>query len=418
MFAALLMVCAAQAETKHGAASAPDAGPAPAVRIVVAPLGYIAPSPVYLSFRLGLVSLDFIDDQHLLFTFHSNGLMERIPDDPADDDDQVIHADVLDIASGKVLRQADWRMHDREAYLWALRDGRFLVRQRNSLFLTDSSLELRPYLIFDTDLEAIEISPGRELMLIELKKILAPPQGESAGDAQSSAVPSLFSSSSVRQTRTEMLLLRPGERNVLMQGLVRNPMNLPLLDDGYLDVEEGGRPKQWLVRKELIDKTSQEVGEVSSSCTPELVPLNEKVALAEGCPLNGGDGNAVSALSLANGILWQSLWQSKYIWPTFDFAGNGSRFAYESLEMNHQVGTMDAFGEGDVVAQPVGVFDTETGKLELVRNASPILSGGHNFALSADGLRFAILREGAIEVYNLPAAPADEPNKTTNEAKK
>lgn len=416
VFAALLMVCAAQAESKHAAAPAPEA--APAVRIAVGSLGYVAPSPAYLNFRLGLVSLDFIDDQHLLFTFHKSGLMERVPDDPVDDDDQVIHADVLDIASGKVLRQADWRMHDKEAYLWALRDGRFLVRQRNSLFLTDSGLELRPYLTFDTDLEAIEISPGRNLMLIEVKKVLAVAENEPAADGQPQPPPSLIFSREIRQTRTEMLVVRPGERKVLMQGMVRTPTTLPLLDDGYLEAEEDGQPKQWLIKKESLDKTSREVGEVKSSCMPQLVPLNDTVALAENCPVNGGDGNAVSALSLAGGVLWQDVWQSKYIWPSFDYAENGSRFAYESLEMNRQVGTMDAFGEADVVAQPVGVFDTETGKLELVEDASPILSGGHNFALSADGRRFAILRKGAIEIYDLPLVPAAEPSKAANGAKK
>jgi hypothetical protein len=31
-----------------------------------------------------------------------------------------------------------------------------------------------------------------------------------------------------------------------------------------------------------------------------------------------------------------------------------------------------------------------------------VLSAGHNYALNSDGTRFAILREGAIEVYDLP----------------
>jgi hypothetical protein len=61
-----------------------------------------------------------------------------------------------------------------------------------------------------------------------------------------------------------------------------------------------------------------------------------------------------------------------------------------------------------VVSQPVGVFDTNTGKLALVKDASPILSAGQNFALSADGRCFAILRKGAIEVYDLPPATAKE----------
>jgi hypothetical protein len=107
-------------------------------------------------------------------------------------------------------------------------------------------------------------------------------------------------------------------------------------------------------------------------------------------------------------ILWQDRWQARYIWPTFQFAENGSRFAYSSLEIDHSVGTMDPIGEDDVQAQMVGVFDTATGKLALVKAASPVLSAGHNYALSADGSRFAILREGAIEVYNLPPAPTTD----------
>jgi hypothetical protein len=37
------------------------------------------------------------------------------------------------------------------------------------------------------------------------------------------------------------------------------------------------------------------------------------------------------------------------------------------------------------------------------------LSAGQNFALSADGRRFAILRNGAIEVYDLPPVEAAAP---------
>jgi hypothetical protein len=110
----------------------------------------------------------------------------------------------------------------------------------------------------------------------------------------------------------------------------------------------------------------------------------------------------VTAFSLQGTPLWQDRWEPRYIWPTFEFAENGSRFAYGSLQLNHAIGTMDPFGEDDVVAQMVGVFDTDTGKLALVKNATPLLSSGHNYALSADGSRFAILREGAIEVYDLP----------------
>ena len=420
--ALLLTSCAAQAAKHEADAKSPESGhaavPAPVARIAVGQLGFLAPSAAYLNLRLAWASLNFIDNNHLLFTFHTNGLLQRIPDDPLDDEDQMIHADVLEIGSGRVLRQADWRMHDRGRYLWALQDGKFLVRERDSLFLTDNSLELRPYLIFKTDLQGVEVSPGRGMMMLEVKKLLPPEESDSGGDAPSLFQPSLGSPVQVRQRRTEMMLLRPGERAVLAEAEIRDPIPVPLLEDGILEVIEGKQSKQWLIEREMTNKTTEQVGEVRSGCTPQLQALSRNVVLAQDCPVNGASGSMVSALSLAGEVLWEGLWQSKYIWPTFDYAEDGSRFAYESLEMNRSIGTMDAFGESDVVAQPVGVFDTESGKLELVLNASPILSEGQNFALSADGRRFAILREGAIEVYDLPPVEAKEPVATAAKGKK
>ncbi len=128
----------------------PPAAPAPplqpAIRIEVAPLGYMPPGSFYLTYRLSSAALGFLDDDHLLFTFRVGGLLKRLPSDQLDDDDQEIRAVVLDLHTGKVVKQTEWREHDRLAYLWPYGDGQFLVRIRDSLFLTDASLEMRPYL--------------------------------------------------------------------------------------------------------------------------------------------------------------------------------------------------------------------------------------------------------------------------------
>src|SRR5579875_1171406 len=206
----LLATCAA-----HAAHDKKKSGPpalAPAARIAVAPLGFLAPNPSYLQLRLAWSSLNFIDDDHLLFTFHVNQLLKRKPGDKDSDADQIIRADVLEIPSGKLLRTADWRMYDRGRYIWGLRDGKFLVRRRNDLYLTDSSLKLQPYLKFDTDLQGVELSPGRTLMLLELKKVI--PAAESAEADGSQQAPTLLGGGGTRpvaQTRTEIVILHPGE---------------------------------------------------------------------------------------------------------------------------------------------------------------------------------------------------------------
>jgi hypothetical protein len=50
----------------------------------------------------------------------------------------------------------------------------------------------------------------------------------------------------------------------------------------------------------------------------------------------------------------------------------------------------------------VDVFDTESGKLLMSAPATPVYDAGQNFALSADGKKFAILHDGTIEIYDLP----------------
>lgn len=398
-----LIAAAQTAKPSTASQQHPSSEEGPVSRIAVEPLGYDAPSPAYLSLKLSFNSLNFIDSQHLLFTFHVNTLLRRIPGDPPDDNDQMIHAVVLDIRTGKVLRQADWRMHDRGRYLWALRDGTFLVRERNSLFLTDRTLELRPYLTFDSDLEGVEVSPERGLLMLEVKKYLPPQKGGTEGDAAAKLPPSLLGTpSEARRVRTQMALVRPGERTVLGSAEFLNPAYVPLLKNGLLDIEEGTKRNDWVISREMLDKTKAVVGTVKSTCAPQLVTLSDDVVLSQNCPGRGGSGTPVTALSMDGKVLWEGLWDSKYIWGQFESSEDGSRFAYESLEMNRPIGSMDAFGESDVAAQPVGVFDTQTGDLVLVENASPILSAGQNFALSADGRRFAILRNGAIEVYDLP----------------
>jgi WD40 repeat protein len=84
---------------------------------------------------------------------------------------------------------------------------------------------------------------------------------------------------------------------------------------------------------------------------------------------------------------------------------------YESVEVSRPISTFDALYPEDITAQLAGVYDTESGKLVLVRDVSPVLTAGQNVALSPDGTRFAALRKGAIEIYDLPPVTPPAPRK-------
>src|SRR6185312_12787919 len=101
-------------------------GPEPETRIPLDSLGFQAQSPQFLEAGSSMFTLNYVDDHHLLLTFGVHKLMERIPNDPPDDEDRMVEAVLLEAPSGKVLARADWRLHDSGQYLWSLGHGRFL----------------------------------------------------------------------------------------------------------------------------------------------------------------------------------------------------------------------------------------------------------------------------------------------------
>jgi hypothetical protein len=396
--AAAAVLCALAA---LGERTPPPAPPIePAVRIPVAPLGYKPPGAFYLTYRLSSAALGFFDDDHLLFTFHIGGLLQRVPDDPADDDDQQIRAVVLNVTTGKAEQQTEWRMHDRSQYLWPYKDGKFLVRVRDSLFVTDASLTLEPYLTFSSGLRVIQVSPDRKMLAVEtnypikLHSEAAEPQAPRMGQP------------------IKVMILPLGSKTPIAESEGQNASLLPLMGDGLLDTMEGRLQASWVMRDVPFRGDPKIVGEVKSSCQPSVEPVSAKVALMVGCYLDGDD-RPVSAFSMDGAELWRDRWQNRYVWGWFDTAENGSRFAYESVAVSRPISTFDALYPEDITGQIVGVYDTESGKLVLVKDVSPVLTAGQNAALSRDGTRFAVLRNGAIEVYDLP--PVEPPRQKAPE---
>lgn len=391
------------AERKSAVAPTGPGDLKPAMRIEVAPLGYLPPSTFYLTYRMSSATLGFFDDDHLLFTFRVGGLLKRSPEDQPDDDDQEIRAVVLDLKTGKVAKKTTWRMHDRSAYLWPYPDGKFLLRIRDSLFLVDESLEPQLYLAFHDELREVQISPDRKLTVVETDEPDKPHTDVSALGPAGEARP------------VKVMILPSGTRSATAASDARNPLLMPLMDEGILDMLEGTKESTWVLRELRFHGEPLTVAEAKSACRPAAQPVSNRVVLIVGC-YGDGDDHAVTAVSTDGRELWQSRWENKYVWGWFDYAENGSRFAYESIEVTRPISTFDALYPENIAAQLAGVYDTETGKLVLVKDASPVLTAGQNVALSPDGTRFAILRNGAVEIYDLPpvskpALPTEKPLK-------
>lgn len=387
----------------------------PVASIPTQPLGFAPPSLFYMAERPSSLSLNFIDANHLLFTFRVDALIPRKPgNDQSGDQDQVIQADVLDISTGKVVKTARWTMQDHQRYLWPLGHGKFLVRIGNTLYQTGSSLTLNTFLTPAHPLTLINVSPERKYLSVETEVPANPASLAPEVDLQGRILD--------QPRHVNLSVYQTSDLKLLFRMQIPHTSEIPVMSNGFLELlsaaPQKGNSNLWLIREiqmqSLADRAHlpsalprTDILTFQSDCHPSLLPLSGSVVLT-GCAGDGAD-HEMTAVNLAGKELWQQWWQARYVWHTMAYAADGNRFALGSLMTDQPLAALNEANINDVERQIVGVFDSDTGKLVLVRDATPIVSAGQNFALSADGRRFAILRNQAIEIYNLPPVQQTTP---------
>jgi hypothetical protein len=372
-------------------------GPAPEESIGVLPLGYRPPGPLYMLSGRAFSTLDFIDAHHLLFTFHQPRLMRREVHPGRLDNDQIIRAVVLSFPQGEVLASTEWRMHDRSRYLWPVADGKFLVRQGNTYSLTDGSLKLHPYLDVASQVLDTEVSADGQTLAIEHEFERHTPEQHTKLEAQAAQY-----GEPPPAEDTQITLIDMATRKVLTALRTEAPIHLPVTDNGYVGVGKGKAEDEFVINFYPFSGESMVLGKIASTCTPRENFLNQRALAIESCGPKTPDA-FLDVWTTDGKKLWSGHREGHLVWPTFAYARTGSRFAVSLLRVSHIINLADSLNDEDVREQVVQVFESATGVLLMSTNASPVLTAGQNFALSDDGERLAVLREGAIEIYKIPA---------------
>jgi hypothetical protein len=377
-------------------------GPGPEERILVAPLGYRPPGSLYMLSGKTFSSLDFIDADHLLFTFRLPRLMRREESPGRSDNDQVIQAVTLSLPGGSVLATSEWRMHDRSRYLWPLGDGKFLVRQRNTYALTDDSLNLHPYIEVATQVLETEESPDGRVLVIEHEFERHTAEEHTKLEAQA-----VQYGEPPPAEDTQITLIDIASRKVLTALRTETPIHVPVTSSGYVGVAKEKSEDQFLIRFFPFEGQSVVLGKVASTCRPHENFLSQNALIIESCGPKSPDAY-LDAWTTDGKKLWSGRREGHLVWPNFAYSRTGDRFAVSLLRINHTIDLADSLIDDDVREQVVQVFDSATGTLLMSTAASPILTAGQNFALSQDGKRLAVLHDGAIEIYKVPSPPVAE----------
>ncbi|MDW5267789.1 MULTISPECIES: hypothetical protein [Acidobacteriaceae] len=389
----------------------------PATRIPLDSLGFEPQSPQFLAAGSSMLTVNYVDSQHLLFTFCVHRLMARIPNDPPDDEDRMVEAVLVELPSGRVLARTDWRFHDNGQYLWNLGHGRFLLRTHDTLttfaplanLASGQPFRQRDFLTTNRRIGVVLLSPESDLMIVESAERTPPapaapaslfgptpkPAPESVGKpGDPDPVALSFYRLSLSDTGDVVEATLAGIAHATHFG------DLAAMGSGHIAVVDEGR-QEWGFDFHPFNGDVKELAPFASTCepTPRFVSSSEFVGF--GCH-TGDSPQVLAGFNLRGEEMWEQNLFGDYVATFMTFAPESGRFALGRVIGGAPADHLEQPAAAGLTGQSVVVYQMESGKQILHVDCSPVVRAGQNFALSPDGMGLAVLRENAVEIYPLP----------------
>ena len=423
-------------------------------RIPLEPFGFQTITNRYLLVGATMLTLDYVDNRHLLVTFGVSKLMPRLADCPPEDEDRTVKAVLLELPSGRELAHTEWRFHDFGQYLWNVGGGHFLLRRRDTLtsiapfqdLASGAPFAEKPFLHFDRRIQTVVVSANHDLLSIESIKRVS--QSEAALQAHSVSQ-QVAQPGAPPANRSTGLLRRdpnapkpdPAPTQVDFIRIVRAPVspqktaadssdptriaprfdgriftstavNVPLTSEGFLRAKSTTRDGILL---DFLTFTGKDIdlGDFATSCPPRPTFVSPSEFVAFGCR---GDAQSLdlAGFNLRGDFLWQINFADEQAYPGFVSAIPAGRFAFSRTVTSTHVFGNETPSMDQLQAQEVRVIQMYNGKQLLRVVTSPIQRAGQNFTLSPDGMALAVIHDTAtaksdvvthatfIEIYPLP----------------
>ena len=391
------------------AAAVDDPAPKPAVPAIQLPLDALGYRPMTsgMALRAGYTSatVNFIDDTHLLVTYTAKKLLKRLPDQRESDDDHFVRALVLSLPDGKVVREAEWRLHDRAPYLWALPQGHFLLRVRNDLYSLDPMGSYEP-LTFgqrllvesDDDLEMLQFSPQHDLILMETtpaRKI-----GDDPNEEKEHPVRAMFYGVAIQPDGSVRLTNRG-------RAQAHGAFSLSFTSMGVLETVKEDRT-HWGFDFHGYNGAKMELGGFTSTCRPNSMFLSDTEFFAFGC--RGGDERKLmGGFNLSAEAKWVFTTDDEPVWLAMESSPATGRFAIRNtLTVAAPQGPGIQSGAMEPHSEEIRVYGNREGDELLRVTATPVQQPAGNFALSPDGMELAVFQGTQLNIYRLPPLSSAE----------
>ena len=390
--------------------------PKPWTTIALEPLGFFGVPRPFLEAGSSMLSVHFVDSEHVLLTYSLRSLVPRRAQTEAEgeaqsDDGRLVGAYLIAVPSGKVVAHTVWHTADHGQYLWNLGRGRFLLRLGRELSVIAPLARLDKKDPFEAARfperegmpAAVFLSPDGELLTVETltherkrrRMVLAPTADDHEEEKKSREVVVDFYRLSGDGSDSVPLHLSAA-------GAIRapEPISLPIDGDGYLWIGENRRG-QWPVAFHEFGGKAEDITPVLSSCVPRLQMLSRSQFLAFACQ-GSEDRVKLMAYGFDGHENWEESLAASLAPATFSFAPEAGRFAMSRLMSGYVANSEIQVSTSSNWLQEIRVYQTESGDLLLRVQASPALKVQQNFDLSADGRFLAVVRGARLEIYELP----------------
>ena len=371
----------------------------PTQRILLESLNFQPISSRYLLAGSSMLTLHYVDDTHLLVTFAARRLLRRIPNDPPSDQDHNTDAVLIELPSGRVLARAEWLLHDHGQYLWNLGHGQFLFRVRNNFSILAPLEHLakgqafaeRPFI--HSERQIVAVIPSADSGLLTVESIEPPAEVDPQPP------------SSVQLNFYRLRLPSAAGEDVVVNyaggALARGVVDLPLSSVGMINVIDQGK-QQWAFDFRSHTGKVNPLNLYDSTCRPLPLFVTASEYIVFSCR-GGTVRQQLSAFNLRGDQMWEQTLTGSYIAPHLEFAPSVGRFALGRLLMTGAAIATDTLDAAQLSGQSVDVYQIDSGKQLLHIDCTPIARAGQNFTFSPDGMNFAVIRDGAIEIYRLPS---------------
>ncbi len=381
--------------------------PEPPVLIPLEPLGVPAVQPKMQAAGATLYTVNFVDDTHLLLTYLTRGLMPRLADADASDYDGLIAGVLLELPTGKEIARTEWRVRDRNTYLWPLGHGRFLFRIRSTLTVLDplrNGFQAEPFGSLPRRIGYITTSPGADLLAIETLpplKRAAPGQATVAFEDER-PTRQIVEIYFYRLSLEGEHLVHKGAGALASANLIGIPANA----SGFL---KSTKESAAVYNFDFVshDGKVKELSPFDTSCVPHAHWISRSEFVALGCQVAGGKPT-LAGFNLRGENAWISVLGGQALPPSIVPSPDSGRFAFERVTISPGVTNLENLLPEEMTGQEITVFQSYDGRLLQKVNASPVQRAGQNFDLSPGGTALAVVQGGSIAVYKLPGLTAKD----------